>query len=83
MNCNARTRRVQPGTRVRYVARVRKRRRAGGDRLLSSLWDGRLTGILHTTGATRPRRIRFGPGRDRARRDRADRLRACERIRRG
>jgi hypothetical protein len=49
---------VQPGTTARYVARVHNRRRAGDDRLVSSLWDVTLTGILHTTGATRPRRIR-------------------------
>ena len=51
-------RRVQPGTTASYVARVHNRRRTGGDRLVSSLWDVTLTGILHTTGATRPRRIR-------------------------
>jgi hypothetical protein len=32
-------RRVQPGTTVRYLARVHNRRRTGGDRLASSLWQ--------------------------------------------
>ena len=44
-------RRVQPGTSVRYVARVRNRRR-DGDRVVSSLWD------VAVNGGTRTKEIR-------------------------
>jgi hypothetical protein len=55
-------RHVQPGTSARYVARVHNRRRRGGDRLASSLWQvtlaSRATATTPAAGAARVSRIR-------------------------
>jgi len=66
-------RRVEPGSSARYVARVRNRRRAGGDRLLSSLWD--VTLASGASGASRVTRMAGGPRPTRIRELRAGRSR--------
>jgi hypothetical protein len=55
---------VEPGARVRYVARVRNRRHTGGDRMASSLWDLRVGAgerqvRIRELPAGKARRIRF------------------------
>jgi hypothetical protein len=55
---------VEPGARVRYVARVRNRRHTGGDRMASSLWDVRVGAgerqvRIRELPAGKARRIRF------------------------
>jgi hypothetical protein len=55
---------VEPGTQVRYVARVRNRRHTGGDRMASSLWDVRVGAgerrvRIRELPAGKARRIRF------------------------
>ena len=55
---------VEPGAKVRYIARVRNRRHTGGDRMLTSLWDVGLTAgerrvRIRELRAGTSRRVRF------------------------